>query len=205
MTCSAISIQTGVKGGNGYCWHKNAFQTAGKRLARLHAEIHEKEISVILTVKEKLRQEILYQQYPQAFRNQPGWDPAMDCVRSRRQAVGVADGAWEEATIETDPREPEHMIIRTQQVMNEELDRKERSVIWQWPIAMKLCPAWLVSETDNNPFNIQTRKMLAEFEMLKIPVGEGNVFFPSGNALKYFGRILVMSFGLITRYLSYWV
>ena len=32
--------------------------TAGKRLARLHAEIHEKEISGILTVKEKLRQEI---------------------------------------------------------------------------------------------------------------------------------------------------
>ena len=32
--------------------------TAGKRLARLHAEIHEKEISGILTVREKLRQEI---------------------------------------------------------------------------------------------------------------------------------------------------
>ncbi len=32
--------------------------TAGKTLARLHAEIHEKEISGILTVKEKLRQEI---------------------------------------------------------------------------------------------------------------------------------------------------
>ncbi len=32
--------------------------TAGKRLARLHAEIHEREISGILTVKEKLRQEI---------------------------------------------------------------------------------------------------------------------------------------------------
>lgn len=32
--------------------------TAGKRLARLHAEIHEKEISGILTVKEKLRHEI---------------------------------------------------------------------------------------------------------------------------------------------------
>lgn len=32
--------------------------TIGKRLAKLHAEIHEKEISGILTVKEKLRQEI---------------------------------------------------------------------------------------------------------------------------------------------------
>ena len=32
--------------------------TAGSRLARLHAEIHEKEISGILTVKEKLSQEI---------------------------------------------------------------------------------------------------------------------------------------------------
>ena len=32
--------------------------TVGKRLAKLHAEIHAKEISGILTVKEKLRQEI---------------------------------------------------------------------------------------------------------------------------------------------------
>ncbi len=32
--------------------------TAGKKLARLHAEIHEKDISGILTIKEKLRQEI---------------------------------------------------------------------------------------------------------------------------------------------------
>ena len=52
-------------------------------------------------------------------------------------------------------------------------------------IAMELSPAWLVSETDNNPYNIQTRKVLNEFEMLKIPVGKGNVIFPSGNALKY--------------------
>lgn len=34
--------------------------TAGKWLARLHTEIHEKEISGILTVKEKLQQDIEY-------------------------------------------------------------------------------------------------------------------------------------------------
>lgn len=52
-------------------------------------------------------------------------------------------------------------------------------------IAMELCPSWLVSKTDNNPYNIQTRKVLDEFEALQIPVGEGNIIFPSGNALKY--------------------
>lgn len=48
-----------------------------------------------------------------------------------------------------------------------------------------LCPAWLVSEADNNPYNISTRKIIREFKKLQIPVGAGNVIFPSGNALKY--------------------
>ena len=52
-------------------------------------------------------------------------------------------------------------------------------------IAAKLSPAWLVSKEDDNPYNVRTRGLLAGFEALDIPVGEGNVVFPSGNALKY--------------------
>lgn len=52
-------------------------------------------------------------------------------------------------------------------------------------INIKLSPAWLVSEEDLNPYNIKTREILKEFEYLNIPVGTGNVIFPSGNALKY--------------------
>lgn len=52
-------------------------------------------------------------------------------------------------------------------------------------ISIKLSPAWLVSETDNNPYNIKTREIIKEFDQLNIPVGSGNVIFPSGNSIKY--------------------
>ncbi len=50
---------------------------------------------------------------------------------------------------------------------------------------IKLSPAWLVSMEDNNPYNVRTREILKEFESLSIPVGVGNVVFPSGNARIY--------------------
>jgi len=55
-------------------------------------------------------------------------------------------------------------------------------------IAIKLSPAWLVSETDDNPYNRKTREILEELAYLDIPVGDGNVVFPSGNAVKYLGE-----------------
>lgn len=55
-------------------------------------------------------------------------------------------------------------------------------------IVIKLSPAWLVSETDDNPYNRKTREILEELAYLDIPVGDGNVVFPSGNAVKYLGE-----------------
>ena len=55
-------------------------------------------------------------------------------------------------------------------------------------IRIELSPAWLVSREDENPYNVKTKECLAEFEELGIPVGTGNVIFPSGNALKYLGE-----------------
>lgn len=55
-------------------------------------------------------------------------------------------------------------------------------------LPIRLGPAWLVSKEDDNPYNVQTRKILREFEDLQIPVGKGNVIFPSGNAKKYLGE-----------------
>ena len=52
-------------------------------------------------------------------------------------------------------------------------------------IPMRLSPAWLVSVSDDNPYNKQTRKILDDLSDLEIPIGEGNVIFPSGNARKY--------------------
>ena len=52
-------------------------------------------------------------------------------------------------------------------------------------IPIRLSPAWLVSATDDNPYNVKTREILDSFADLDISVGDGNVIFPEGNALKY--------------------
>ena len=52
-------------------------------------------------------------------------------------------------------------------------------------IPIRLSPAWLVSTTDDNPYNRKTKEILDGFSDLELPVGEGNVIFPEGNALKY--------------------
>ena len=57
-------------------------------------------------------------------------------------------------------------------------------------VPVRLSPAWLVSREDDNPYNVKTREIIAELSDLKIPLGDGNVIFPSGNALKYLGEYL---------------
>ena len=52
-------------------------------------------------------------------------------------------------------------------------------------IPIRLQPAWLVSTTDNNPYNRKTREILNSFAGMGISVNEGNIIFPEGNALKY--------------------
>ena len=52
-------------------------------------------------------------------------------------------------------------------------------------IPIRIAPAWLVSVTDDNPYNVKTREILGSFADLELPVGDGNVIFPEGNALKY--------------------
>ena len=52
-------------------------------------------------------------------------------------------------------------------------------------IPVRLSPAWLVSPTDDNPYNRKTRKILDSFAGMGIAEGAGNVIFPEGNAKKY--------------------
>ena len=52
-------------------------------------------------------------------------------------------------------------------------------------IPTRLQPAWLVSETDDNPYNARTREILYAFSDTGIAVSSGNVIFPEGNALCY--------------------
>lgn len=60
-------------------------------------------------------------------------------------------------------------------------------------IKLQAHPAWLVSADDDNPYNSETRKILAEFNKMGIETSEGNVIFPSGNALKYLGEYFDLS------------
>lgn len=55
-------------------------------------------------------------------------------------------------------------------------------------MSIQLSPAWLVSADDDNPYNIKTREIIREFDDLSIPLGSGNVIFPSGNAIKYLSK-----------------
>ncbi len=50
---------------------------------------------------------------------------------------------------------------------------------------IRVHPAWLVSRDDNNPYNTKTRELIAKFNEIGIETSDGNVIFPSGNALKY--------------------
>ena len=52
-------------------------------------------------------------------------------------------------------------------------------------IPIRLQPAWLVAKDAKNPYNEKTRGILDSFSDLNIPIGEGNVIFPEGNALIY--------------------
>ena len=52
-------------------------------------------------------------------------------------------------------------------------------------IPVRLSPAWLVSQTDENPYNRKTREILARFADTDIPAGDGNIVFPEGNARRY--------------------
>ena len=55
-------------------------------------------------------------------------------------------------------------------------------------VSIQTHPAWLISPNDNNPFNNETKKILAEFSKIGIEASDGNIIFASGNALKFFGE-----------------
>ena len=67
-------------------------------------------------------------------------------------------------------------------------------------ISFKVQPAWLVCPEDGNPYNIRTRQILAQFNDMGIETNEGNIIFPSGNALKYLSEYFDSSKKVINPY-----
>ncbi len=60
-------------------------------------------------------------------------------------------------------------------------------------IKIKVHPAWLLSPEADNPYNNKTKEILAEFNHMGIETNEGNVIFPSGNAVKYLSEYFDLS------------
>ncbi|MBQ3518886.1 MAG: radical SAM protein [Clostridia bacterium] len=60
-------------------------------------------------------------------------------------------------------------------------------------VQLQVHPAWLVSTEDDNAYNIKTREFLKQFNDIGIETAEGNVIFPSGNALKYLSEYFDLS------------
>ena len=54
-------------------------------------------------------------------------------------------------------------------------------------VSINTHPAWLGGSEASNPYNKRTREILNEFAAIGVQASEGNVIFPAGNALKYFG------------------
>ena len=52
-------------------------------------------------------------------------------------------------------------------------------------VPCRLSPAWLVSRSDDNPYNKRTREILSAFSALDVQMGDGNIIFPEGNAKIY--------------------
>ncbi len=60
-------------------------------------------------------------------------------------------------------------------------------------VKLRIHPAWLVSADNDNPYNNETKRILAEFRRMGIESSEGNVIFPSGNAIRYLGEYFDLS------------
>lgn len=60
-------------------------------------------------------------------------------------------------------------------------------------VEIKVHPAWLVSPQDTNLYNNKTRALLEEFNAMNIETAEGNIIFPSGNALVYLSEYFDLS------------
>ena len=97
---------------------------------------------------------------------------AIRCVAAQLAACGVND-----LLLSVDAFHQETIPLETVLLFAEEAKK--------CGIPARLSPAWLVSRTDDNPYNRITRQILNRFADLEIPVGEGNVIFPEGNARIY--------------------
>lgn len=103
-----------------------------------------------------------------------------DCKRIKEVAEALAENGVRRILLSVDAFHQETIPLEPVKYFAE--------CVRQTGIYIQLSPAWLVGENDNNQYNAKTREIIKEFERLDIPVGSGNVIFPSGNAVRYLGE-----------------
>ncbi len=103
-----------------------------------------------------------------------------DETKIRSVARGLFDSGVTKLMLSVDAFHQETIPLRYVQIFANEV-LKTGAVI-------QTHPAWLVSREDENPYNLSTREILAEFAEMGIGRSDGNVIFPQGNALKYLGE-----------------
>ena len=104
----------------------------------------------------------------------------MNTDKIRQVAANLAECGVNDLLLSVDAFHQETIPLDTVKIFAEEAKR--------CGIPIRLQPAWLVSAADDNVYNIKTREILDSFSDLNIPIGEGNVVFPEGNARKYLAR-----------------
>lgn len=98
----------------------------------------------------------------------------------RRTAKDIADSGVNEILLSVDVFHQETIPLDTVRLFAEAVRSQG---VW-----IRTNPAWLVDVDADNPYNIKTREILAEFDKMGIERADGNIVFPSGNALKYLGE-----------------
>ena len=92
-------------------------------------------------------------------------------------AEKLAECGINEILLSVDAFHQESIPINTVKIFAAEVQKHNIPILLQ--------PAWLVDSADNNPYNRKTKEILAGFGEMQIPVNEGNIIFPEGNAKKY--------------------
>jgi hypothetical protein len=100
-----------------------------------------------------------------------------DAERIKAVAKGLAESGVNDLLLSVDAFHQETIPLDTVKIFAKEVVTCE--------IPLRLHPAWLVSPTAENPYNLKTREILDSFADMKISESSGNVIFPEGNAVKY--------------------
>jgi hypothetical protein len=109
-----------------------------------------------------------------------GWPLSQN--ESHSIAFKLADSGVTNIAVSVDAFHQEHIPVDLVKRNVKALIDTGISVVWN--------PCWLVSETDNNSWNKQTREILDDLSDVGITVSEGNVVQPSGNSLNWLADFL---------------